>query len=378
MSNTRGKITKSQLSQSLLEEIISYVSGSQQSSILIEKHTVKITAPIDRIYIGNDFYNKETDELLVFKNSVYCEENEDYIFNQENRTIMPVEKDMLWQATEAKPCTFNFVCLIKTANTAMLHGDKIVTHSIDETKFTQGVINKLNDTTSPINGLRMVNKTIGETKLSQELIEKINSKYVIETGRSSYTVPVTMFQWSDSVNINNCYTKVLKHNLYSSNISVTAINSDNRRSVPITFRIINDNIIEIECNEKLNLTVSIIDINEINIVSSNDINCIFKPIIIEKDMWLLDEESNIYIANIEYNGISSVLNVYDTENGMGLLMSYKKINDNIIQLRSDSVYNCTAIVSCKTNIELRELDVIESLKLEIRELNSRISILENK
>lgn len=74
------------------------------------KNSVTITAPTNSLAIGISDYNKETDILFVYKNSVYIEETSDYIITSDSKRIQ-TPAGVTWEASADIPTTFNFVVL---------------------------------------------------------------------------------------------------------------------------------------------------------------------------------------------------------------------------------------------------------------------------
>lgn len=232
-TNPKGKITKAQLSKSLIDDLLETVSGG---SVAIKKHTDIITSNTSRVYIGNKLFDFKSDQLLVFKNSVYLEIGNDYILNEDDYTISPLSG--MWEASIKEPDTFNFICLINTPNGALFSGSKIL------------------------------NESITEDKLSLELQEKLNTGSRIgdrSCVSHSYIETVYISDWSSSiVNTDNMYTKTVTHGLNcNDNLIVYAIDTDTKRNITVSYKVIDENTIEVESDIEANIELMVIDSNEL-------------------------------------------------------------------------------------------------------------------
>ena len=121
-----GKITVNELSPSLIEYFKTLIkqeagSGSGGGSttpttnpVTYLKASQNLTSTGNTITIPTSFsFNKSTDLLFVFKNSVYLEENYDYTISSGSTTITAVDGD--WVGTAEDPTQFNFVVLKNVA-----------------------------------------------------------------------------------------------------------------------------------------------------------------------------------------------------------------------------------------------------------------------
>ena len=142
---SKGRITKEQLSDSLLSFITqnanSGVSGT--SSIEFKKNSVIIESSTNKVAIGISGFNKSTDLLMVYKNSVYLEENVVYTVSSDNLYIQKIEGS--WN--ESGTSIFNFIVI--KGGTSSSNGSSSGTIEIED-------------------------GTISEIKLSQDLKEKLN------------------------------------------------------------------------------------------------------------------------------------------------------------------------------------------------------------
>ncbi len=222
-----GKINKYQLSKSLIDEILSGSGGGGTASISIKKFTRTINTPTNKIEIGSLYFTKETDHLLVFKNSVYLEEEVDYIINSDN-TISKSDGTQ-WIASTNEPTVFNFICLMNIPEEKELHGKKLVDHSVSE------------------------------NKLDIELRDKINNIRSSSTYLSSNN-DISITDWSE-VNAEGLYTARLNHNLNSEDLMVTIIDKDTKRNIMFSCKSVDVNTIELEVTKKANVRVLVINTN---------------------------------------------------------------------------------------------------------------------
>ena len=116
--------------------------GSNNNSLAIYKNTTKITTSETTISINIPEFNKDTDNLFVYLNSTYLEEQEDYNII-DNNTIEKVSGS--WNGTEEQQ-VFNFIVYK----------------------------NVIKEYTGVIDATNIQNGTIIESKLSPELQAKIN------------------------------------------------------------------------------------------------------------------------------------------------------------------------------------------------------------
>lgn len=166
-----GKITKQQLSPSLLEYINSNKGGS---NITFKKHSVVIQQATDKVNIEIEGYNKYTDLLMVYKNTVFLEDDRMYKISDDSLYITNPNGN--WEVESL----FNFIVIKNSSsgnNNIPNYGNgnfEIVDGSITEAKLDQNVKNKLNEFISSKDLIRYKNVFIEETDLSENLKEKLN------------------------------------------------------------------------------------------------------------------------------------------------------------------------------------------------------------
>lgn len=202
MGNSRGKITKAQLSQSLIDAIEAGGgtnppdAGGGNVNLVITKYSQTITANTDKVAIcAADKFNKDKDQILVFKNSVYIEITQDYIINADN-TISTIDGSP-WIASTEEPLVFNFIIFAT--------------------------------------------------------VEKAISAY------ESATKDILISNWSTEPNADGMYTATVTHNLKSEALFVSGINADTGKNVLLAFTIVNENTIVVEMVDKCNLKLIVID-----------------------------------------------------------------------------------------------------------------------
>lgn len=145
-----GKITRQELS----DELIQYIKSSKLS---FGKNTVCIEETSNTVNIGIPGYNKNTDLLMVYKNTIYLEENTLYTVSDDSLHISNPNGE--WEADTL----FNFI-VIKCNNMAAIdYGDfnDIPNGSITEDKLDPKFIQKINSliletTESSNNNLKIV------------------------------------------------------------------------------------------------------------------------------------------------------------------------------------------------------------------------------
>ena len=119
-----GKITKNELSDSLIQYFIDLIrensgsSGEGSTTIVAPtylKSSVEISTKTSSVTIPSSFnFNKSKDLLLVYKNSVYLEEQYDYTISSDSTTISAVDTND-WAADTDTTCLFNFIVIKNVA-----------------------------------------------------------------------------------------------------------------------------------------------------------------------------------------------------------------------------------------------------------------------
>ena len=230
-TNGKGKITKHQLSQALIDEILNSggSSSGEGGSLAIKKYTQTITSNTSKVSIGSMYFTKETDELLVFKNSVYLELNKDYIIN-DDKTISKADGTQ-WIASVDEPDVFNFVCLMNTAEEKMLHGSKLIDSSVTEGKLDEALRAKINNNSGGGNGN---NENLAN---SFKKIIKSNEWNLNSDGLAEYTV---------------------NHNLFQDIVSIMVYTTDTKEAVDFSYTIINNGTIKLYIQEAVEVQVILV------------------------------------------------------------------------------------------------------------------------
>lgn len=109
----KGRITKEELHSSLLNWISTNSGAGSGSFVKALKNSVVISSQTNSVTIGISEYNKDTDTLMVYKNSTYLEENIDYSISTDSMKITNLNG--FWN-TENSNVTFNFVVFKNTPN----------------------------------------------------------------------------------------------------------------------------------------------------------------------------------------------------------------------------------------------------------------------
>lgn len=152
-----GKIGLGQLNDAL----IALLQNNAGAGIAIKKNNITITENTEKVQINIDLFNKDSDALLVFKNSVYLHQDVDYVINEDN-TITPINEGRTWEASLYMPLDFNYICFRSVpADGIPINGEMIAPNSVSENKLTQELIEKIN----------------GEKGLSKEEIIEIIGQY---------------------------------------------------------------------------------------------------------------------------------------------------------------------------------------------------------
>lgn len=105
-----GKITKQQLSDGLIRYIKELASnaGTGGGSLSFKKNSVTLSQSAERVTIGIEGYNKNTDLLMVYKNTVYLEEGSMYNISEDSLYI--TNPNGQWN-NDIVDSVFNFVVL---------------------------------------------------------------------------------------------------------------------------------------------------------------------------------------------------------------------------------------------------------------------------
>lgn len=147
-----GKITKKELHPSLIEYISELInSGSRGTSLVQRKKSVTINSQTSEVNIGIPEFDKTSDILLVFKNSVHLEENVDYTIHESNSKIVSVNGN--WNIHN-KEMIFNFLVFKNIPESGSFY-----TKNITGTKTTNDLLSLIYDMKKEISELKLkINK----------------------------------------------------------------------------------------------------------------------------------------------------------------------------------------------------------------------------
>lgn len=182
---SKGRITKEQLSDSLLSFITQNAgSGSGgPSTIEFKKNSVTVESSTNRVAIGISGFNKSSDLLMVYKNSVYLEESVVYTISSDNLYIQKIDGN--WNETGTS--VFNFV-VIKGGASSSGGSNGIADGSITKAKLANELQNKIDE---------IDNLSQKDTELSSQL-EQIKYFFTLR----GYELDVTKLDTIEKVNNN--------------------------------------------------------------------------------------------------------------------------------------------------------------------------------
>lgn len=135
-------ITKEELHPSLIQYIQSLVgSGDGNSSLRFMKNTVTLNTNSNEVTIGIEGFNKDTDLILVYKNSIYLEYSTDFTISSDNSKIISLD------GSYNSGDVFNFVALINCPELTdyVIDGNKLLTNSVSIDKLDAQLSEKLNN-----------------------------------------------------------------------------------------------------------------------------------------------------------------------------------------------------------------------------------------
>lgn len=105
---SKGRITKEQLSKSLLDFISqNAIAPTFSGDLKFKKNSTTIQSSVNQVAIGIDGYDKSKDLLMVYKNSVYLEEDVVYTVTSDSLYIQKMNGN--WNETGTS--VFNFVVI---------------------------------------------------------------------------------------------------------------------------------------------------------------------------------------------------------------------------------------------------------------------------
>lgn len=136
----KGKIGIQQLNDSLVE----LLNRTVGSGINVSRNTITITQDTKKVSVNVELFNRNSDALLVFRNSTFLNQGIDYIINEDN-TISTVDGSD-WHATVEIPVEFSYICMRSVpANEIIVNGGMLAPESVDESKLSATVLEKINN-----------------------------------------------------------------------------------------------------------------------------------------------------------------------------------------------------------------------------------------
>lgn len=147
-------ITQAELHPSLLELI---KAGATSSSLKFIKNTTTLSSSSNEVSINIDTFNKDTDLLLVYKNSVYLEETSDYTISSNSDKIIST-KGVFSTGT-----IFNFIVFTNCPELTggQIDGAKLLANSVGINKLETGLAQNINNL---INGMDIDGGYFGEAQ----------------------------------------------------------------------------------------------------------------------------------------------------------------------------------------------------------------------
>lgn len=133
-------ITRAELHPSLLELIQSSGGGS----VKFMKSSTTLDTTTNQVSINIDTFNKDKDLLLVYKNSVYLEVEEDYTISPDSSKITAKEGQF------STGSVFNFIAFANCAELTEgeIDGTKLLANSVGINKLDPTLANKINSLVS--------------------------------------------------------------------------------------------------------------------------------------------------------------------------------------------------------------------------------------
>lgn len=149
MSNNYGKITRAELHPSLIEFIQSQTGTGNGGSVKFIKNSVTLSSSSNEVSIGIDTFNKDRDLLLVYKNSVYLEDKEDYNISSDGRKITSINGNF------SNGSVFNFIVLANCVELTdgLIDGTKLLSNSISINKLDRDLVEKINNLSNGNNNM---------------------------------------------------------------------------------------------------------------------------------------------------------------------------------------------------------------------------------
>lgn len=285
--NPEGLIGYNELSpyvQRLLKDkgVEGYYVHVARSYQQIEKTVLKVEVNISS-------FDKNRDELLVFKNGLFMTLDLEYTLNSDN-TISPINE--VWNGTSAKPIIFDFVALCNTkkqedggstiefVKTIISSSDwieendmyyKLITHNLNSESLILSAID--NDTKKSLqeiytiidsNNLKLYNDS--KINLALMIVDVTSATGGSTSGGSSSsggntkgaTITVSSSEFTYDIS-NDMYKATVSHGVGSEDILIGAVGSDNK-SVHTVYDVIDENTITLYNTIQDTLKLSILSL----------------------------------------------------------------------------------------------------------------------
>ena len=121
-------------------------NGENRINFNVKKATMDVTEFTTTVDIGISTFNKDTDLLMVFLNSIYLEEGDDYTISPDSKKIVYAGDEAGWDGTDVSQ-VFNFVVFKNVSDvTGDIDGSYLVDNTVGYDKLSFQVQNYIKDT----------------------------------------------------------------------------------------------------------------------------------------------------------------------------------------------------------------------------------------
>lgn len=121
-------------------------NGENRINFNVKKATMDVTEFTTTVDIGISTFNKDTDLLMVFLNSIYLEEGDDYTISPDSKKIVYAGDEAGWDGTDASQ-VFNFIVFKNVSDvTGDIDGSYLVDNTVGYDKLSFQVQNYIKDT----------------------------------------------------------------------------------------------------------------------------------------------------------------------------------------------------------------------------------------
>lgn len=225
MAEMRGRIGFEQLNENLVNEILRGNGDEGSSYIAILRNSVTLNTISDTVGIGIPQFNKETDELTVYRNGIYMELGNEYIINP-NNTISRTDGEPWDGRTDS--IYFNFMVFRNApSGDVKLDGQLLIRNSVSYEKLTPEL---------------------------QEMVDRVGN------GSGNVSAVYMTFRYNEwRVDSSGLYKITISHMLNTPIVDCIAYD-DLKRRMYIASEIVNDNNVIIFSDEPFNMTISIMNV----------------------------------------------------------------------------------------------------------------------